>query len=236
MVRRVKKKAGENLSPENIQKVYALMNPDSGNPISKKEACQLLNIAYNTTRLNRVIEEWLDQRDYIKKRKAQNRGKAATKQEIAEVVKSYLDGDPISDIAKSLYRSSAFVKSIIENTGVPTKPSTAEEREKPSILPEECMSESFEVGELAWSAKHHSLVEIREEISVNHQAEKAGFQDVNYEKKYSSKCYAIWVFEDIDDEKDFWVRGITSGGYNAYALACELGSLKHLKELGVSLG
>lgn len=53
-VKRVKVKEGEKLTPSNIEKVIGLLEIEK--PISKKDACELLNISYNTTRLARIIE------------------------------------------------------------------------------------------------------------------------------------------------------------------------------------
>ena len=104
MSRRIKKKDHENLSDTNIQKVIGLLNGTS--PISKKEACGILNIAYNTTRLQRIIDEFEETKAYREKRKLQNKGKAATKDEVADAVSRFLSGDTVSEIAAGLYRSS----------------------------------------------------------------------------------------------------------------------------------
>ena len=53
--RGVKAKAHEKLDGANVQKVINLLGTDE--PITKKEACEILNIRYNTTRLQRIIEE-----------------------------------------------------------------------------------------------------------------------------------------------------------------------------------
>lgn len=232
---RLKKKDYENLSSENVAKVVSLMNPETGKPITKKEACQILNIAYNTTRLAKILQDHEENVAYVQLRKSQNKGKAATAAEKAEAIRYYLQGDSISSIAKSLYRSPGFIKNIIEQVGVPSKPTTKEEKKKVDYLPDECAAEDFKVGEIVWSARHHAPAEIREELSIDHQAEKAGFSDVNYEKKYSSKCYAIWVMENIDQDKEMWISGVETGGYNAYALAYDLGKLSHLEDYGVDL-
>ena len=55
-MRRIKKKESENLSDTNIRKVINLLSGSS--PITKKEACGILNIAYNTARLQRIIDEF----------------------------------------------------------------------------------------------------------------------------------------------------------------------------------
>ena len=110
---RVKKKEYEKLSDANIKHVISLLEPEEGKPITKKDACEILNISYNTTRLGKIIQEFKDKQEYIAKRKAENRGKPASKHEIAQVISDYLDGENPSNIAKSLFRSPGFVKGII---------------------------------------------------------------------------------------------------------------------------
>lgn len=141
----------------------------------------------------------------------------------------------MSSIAKGLYRSTSFVKNIIERVGVPSKPSSAEERTGTAYLPDECCSEEFSKGEIVWSARHHSPAIVNHELSVDYQAERAGFSDVNYEKKYSSKCYAIYVLQPVQQSEDVWMQVPNVGGFFAYSLAYDLGSLRHLEKYGVDL-
>ena len=142
---RVKKKSYENLTSGNIQRVIEALRQES--PITKKEACEMLNIAYNTTRLTRILEDFEEQQAYVKKRKQQNRGRPASKGEIQDAVLSYLQGDNISDISKSMYRSALFVKNLLERIGVPQRPASLDERVQNAYLPEECISDNFGVGE-----------------------------------------------------------------------------------------
>ena len=60
----IKQKSHEKLSPENIARVIEHLNADS--PITKKEACEMLNIRYNTTRLQRIIDDYLELRQETK--------------------------------------------------------------------------------------------------------------------------------------------------------------------------
>ena len=119
MKRGTKKKSHENLTDSNIKNVISLLEAEK--PITKKEACDILNISYNTARLNKIIEEWKENQEYRARRKAEKRGKPASDSEISNVVESYLEGDSISNIAKRLFRSSIFVKNIIQRVGVPEK-------------------------------------------------------------------------------------------------------------------
>lgn len=189
-----------------------------------------MNIAYNTTRLQKIIEGHLEHKEYVKKRKAMNRGKPASNQEISEAVAGYLRGEPINEIAASLYRSPSFIKNLIERVGVPER--TSSENTEYDYIPEECVAEDFVSGEIVWSAKYHSAAIIEDEISIDHQAEKAGYSDVNYETKYSSKCYSIYVLTKTDEPDPFERR---KPGFSAFALAYDLGKLEHLKQYGVDL-
>lgn len=191
----------------------------------------MLNISYNVTRLARIIEEYHEKKAYVKKRKSQLRGRPATKEEIAEIATGYLRGDSLQEISKYTYRSLAFVKSIIEKIGIPSRVLEDEEW-IPEYLPENCVSSSFQVGEVAWSAKYHRPCIVEAELSVDYQAEKPGYSDVNYEKKYSSKAYRIYVLTESDDDNEYSKR---KPGFNAYSLAYDLGSLKHLEEYGIDL-
>lgn len=195
----------------------------------------MLNIAYNTTRLDTIIQDFWERQEYTNKRKRENRGKRATSGEINLAISEYLEGETVSQIAKRLYRSPSFVKNIIEKTGVPQRPHNAEERKEPLYFPEECVSDEFKKGQIVWSAKYHAPAQILDELSVDYQAEKPGYQDVNYEKKYSSKCYSIYVMSRVDQTSDFYIQAPDMGGFHAYALAYELGNLDHLEQHGIDL-
>ena len=127
---RLKKKSHENLTAQNIQHVISLLNPTSSQTkaITKREACSILNISYNTTRLDKIIEDYHEQILYRARRVAQNRGKPARPDEIEEVIKEYLSGENVSNIAKRLYRSPPFIKSILEKIGVTQRVFTLEDK------------------------------------------------------------------------------------------------------------
>jgi hypothetical protein len=232
---KVKKKDYENLSPTNVENVRILLNPStSEKPITKKQACDILNIAYNTTRLSAIIEQHIEQKEYVKKRKGSLRGRPATNAEINEACTSFLGGDTISDISKRLFRSAGFVRAILERVGVPSRPNNKEERLTPHYFPDECVATDFKFGEVAWSATYHGTVVVRERLDLEYLATKKGMVNIDYEAKYACPCYAIYVIQKIDSE-DTNFSSVQSGGFNAYVPAYELGKLEHLKKYGVSL-
>ena len=207
----MKKQDHEKLTTANITHVITLLSAER--PITKKEACEILNISYNTTRLARIIEEHNERAAYSEKRKGMNKGKKAQPHEIQAAIMSYLQGENVSEIAKSLYRSAGFVKSILERIGVPQRPPSVEERNQSAFLPDSCVAEEFIPDEKVWSAKYHSPAIIDKEIEV--------------ENKYESKGYSVYILEKTED--------LQIGGFYAYALACELGKLTHLEQYGVNL-
>ena len=233
---RLKKKSHEKLTAQNIQHVISLLNPTSSQtkPITKREACSILNISYNTTRLDKIIEDFHEQKEYRSRRVSQNRGRPARLDEIQDIVKEYLSGENVSNISKGLYRSPAFVKSILEKIGVPQRPTKIEGRKQEYYLPEQCVSEDFQEGEIVWSATHHAPAVIDKKLTKEHQDSRAGLQTVNYKDKYGSDCYSIYVRQKPSGEADLWdIPDI--GGFYAFALAYDLGKLKHLEEYGVDL-
>lgn len=223
------------MTAANIQKVISLLHPSSSEtkPITKKEACEILNIAYNTTRLQKIIDGFLERKEYTEKRKSQNRGRAATPDEIKTIAQDYLDGDPLSEIAKRLYRSPSFVKAVIERLGVPEKVPASSRARIAEMLPENCVAESFVPGDKVWSATHNAPAEIIQELSTQYQNSKKGFETVDYEQKYESKVYQIYVKKVSRGSDEFSL--VENGGFYAYATAYDLGSLKHLEQYGVSV-
>lgn len=211
---RVKKKDHENLSDNNIRKVITLLS--SSPAITKKQACEILNIAYNTTRLNRIIEAFEEQQDLAKRMKAKKRGQPASKDEMRYIIEAYMEGVSITNIAKANYRSNAFVKSLIAKVGVPTR-AVGEEKHSVEYLPDECVSEEFAVGEVVWSAYYHKPGKILKRLDDN-----------KYIPKYGTPCYDVYIFEETE--------GYTKGGFYASSAAYDLGKLSHLEEYGVTLG
>lgn len=218
---RVKKKSYENLTSGNIQRVIEALRQES--PITKKEACEMLNIAYNTTRLTRILEDFEQQQAYVKKRKQYNRGRPASQAEIQDAVLSYLQGDNISDISKSMYRSALFIKNLLERIGVPQRPSSLDERVQNAYLPEECVSDDFDVGEKVWSAGYHAPAVVEKRLD-----------DKKYIELYGCPCYSIYIFEKVDSSESLY-SNTELGGFYAYSPAYDLGKLVHLQEHGVNL-
>ena len=217
--RGVKAKAHENLSDANIEKVIGLL--EANPPIKKTEACSILNIAYNTTRLGKIIDEYKAKKEESAQRRKANRGKPASNYEITMCIEGYLDGKPISEISDRLFRSPGFVKEIIDRIGVPEKTVGNDKTYwQPGLVPEQCVQESFGIGEVVWNTKRNAMCIIREERPA---------------KDKTSKYYQVWVIEPIEEPSPYFPQYQDYGGYYDGAYAYDLAGLDHLKQYGVDV-
>ena len=204
MARRgIKKRDYEKLDDPTVSRVISLLN-DKEKPITKTEACKILNISYNTSRLAKIIEEYKDKIEYAKKRRAQNRGKPFSEYEVKDIVISYLKGEGVTNIANRLFRSLNSVQKVLEDNKVPTRKAKGSYA-KPELIPEENMSEEFSDGELVWSARYNCVAEV---IKLRQVSPVHG------------NVYQLWVY------------GQTMEFANQPAY--ELGKMSILKTLGIS--
>lgn len=199
----VKVKESEDLSPANIERVIVALKAEK--PITKKQACEMLRISYNVSRLQTIIDNFLDKKKHEEEQRAKKRYKPATDAEVSYAIESYLRGDSVAQIARTLYRSDQFVNNILSRVGVP-KRTTGSSYFNPELLPEECVKTEFNPGEKVYSARYDSLATIRYKV----------------QESYGRNVYSIY----LEDEK--WQQF-------AYQPAEELGSLEHLKQYGVIL-
>lgn len=162
--RRSKNADSERLDDASIERVIALLEPKEGKPGTKKDACAILGIAYNTTRLTSIIEKYKEAKIRNAALRAEKRGKPATKSEIDYIVTSYLEGGTIDGISGSLYRGATFVKAILNRFAVPIRQS-AHSYFRPELVPDEASRDSFKVGEKVYSMRYDSLAVIKSEFS-----------------------------------------------------------------------
>lgn len=199
------KNTEERLDDASMERVIAALEPKEGKPITKKEACQILNISYNVTRLGTLIEKYKEKKERDASRRASLRGKPATQDEIVFIISEYLEGETVDAISKSAYRGPSFINGILEKYNVPIR-SRSHDYFKPEIIPEGAMRGRFSIGEKVYSARYDSLAVIETETLT----EKYGY------------VYRIWLLSDK------WLQYANQEAY-------ELASLQHLIDLGVKI-
>lgn len=173
--RGVKKQDHERLDDATIGRVVSLLEAEK--PITKKAACETLNISYNTSRLAKIIQEYKDRQEFTKKRFAANKGKPFSELDIKELITDYLNGSSVASIADSLYRSVHIIKKKIKELNLPER-SKNPTYQNPDLIPDEAVAETFEKGELIWSARYNAVAEVR------------GF----LVDKNGESIYRLWVF------------------------------------------
>lgn len=211
MARKSKNTDEELLDAATIERVISLLEPaDGSKPVTKKEACEILKIAYNTTRLGKLIEDYKAKKERTEARRKALRGKPATPDEIKYAISEYLTGAAVKEIGDSLYRGTAFVESILDAHAVPRR-ARSQNYERPELVPEDAMADRFAPGEIVYSMRYDSIARI-----------ESFFDSADSSRYPKGRIYRIWLLSEK------WQQC-------AYQPVWELASLKHLKELGVTL-
>jgi len=163
--KRTKHSDDEKLDSTTLEKVIALLDPkeDGVKPITKKDACAILNIAYNTTRLAKLIDSYKEKKAASAAKRAALRGKPATPGEISFIISGYLEGQPIDSLSEKIYRSSSFIKQVLDRYSVPIR-AKAHDYFRPELIPEGAMQDKFTEGEVVYSARYDSIARIDGEM------------------------------------------------------------------------
>lgn len=158
MARRIKRDYNEARIPE----VIAALGQEK--PITKKAACEMLGIAYNTTRLQSIIDEYIqDQENRVARRKAM-RGKPVTKEEAQEWANDYLMGGmSLSEIAEFAHRSTSVVKMHLERLGVMFSRTNLSPL-NPDMVPEENLREEYEPNQIVYVPGYGCFGKIIKEV------------------------------------------------------------------------
>lgn len=197
----------ELMTDANISRVIRLLEPteEGKKPITKKDACAILGMSYNTTRLGTIIDDYKQKQVRTAQRKSQLRGKPATQEEKVYIISEYLNGETVDAISKMTYRSSKFIKDVLEGNSVPIRvPGSS--YFSPELIPDGAIRDRFKIGEVVYSSRYDSIAR----IDAEQKSDKYGF------------VYRIWLLSDR------WLQ-------SAYQEASELASLEHLRELGVKI-
>ena len=88
---------------------------------TKKACCEQLGIAYNTTRLMKIVNEFKEQGERTEELKKKARAKSLTDIDKRDIAKTYIDGEPISRIAERLYLTSPRIKKVLLELNVPLR-------------------------------------------------------------------------------------------------------------------
>jgi hypothetical protein len=150
----------ERLDAASMERVIEAL--ESEKPITKTAACAMLNIAYNTSRLDKLITTYKEKKELDSQRRKAKRGKPVTMDEIGYMVSEYLEGATIDSISKGIYRGADFVKRVLEENHV-TLRKAPHSYFKPELIPDGAVRDRFAIGEKVYSVRYDSLAIIKAE-------------------------------------------------------------------------
>jgi hypothetical protein len=162
MKRGIRVKDGEDFSPTKIEEIIQLLGSEK--PITKKAACEMLGMAYNTARLNKIIEEYEEKKTYREKRRKELRSQPLTKEDRAFMVSSYLEEANLSLIADGTHRSTAVIKRVLRQFNIPLRSSNTT-YQNPIYLEE--VSNEYTKDDLVYSARYDEPAYISKKLSAN---------------------------------------------------------------------
>jgi hypothetical protein len=151
----------ERLDALNMERVIAALNSEK--PITKTAACAMLNIAYNTTRLDKLINSFLEKKAQDAARRKAKRGTPASPDEVSHIVTEYLEGATIDALSKAVYRGPEFIKRVLESNDI-TLRAASHDYFHPELIPDGAVRTEFKIGERVYSARYDSIAEIRGEV------------------------------------------------------------------------
>ena len=173
MKRGIRKKEGENLSELKIEEVIELLARDK--PITKKEACSMLNIAYNVARLKKIIEGHQELLEFRTRRKKELRSIPISDDEISEMISMYLESGNLSEIADLTFRSTDVIKRVLAKYNIPLRDSTFNYF-NPPLLAENSIRNDYILDDLVYSARYT--------------------QPAKISKKLTDDVYRLWLCHD----------------------------------------
>ena len=182
----VRKRDSENINEVSLEKVISLLSSEK--PITKKEACEILNISYNTARLNKIIEEYVERKNYIAERKKTLRGVPLSEADEKYIVEEYLKEPNISNISEAIFRAPNLIKNTLRQYNIPLR-DASNTYTTPPLLEESSLEEEYFVGDLVYSARYASpaLVEKFHENNAIH-----------------GNIYRIWIYRDMQNAYQPW--------------------------------
>lgn len=184
-------------------------------PITKKEACGILGITYNTTRLQNIIDEFKQRKETEKKLRKIVRKTKPSEPELKEIVEGYLNGEPYSEISKSTHRTVGQIKRILESFFLPERHTGADYFNNVLSIPPESLAEDYLPGDLVFSARYNCLAEITKELSI-HKDHGTCYRIFLFGKEQQYACQPFYELLDLRElNARFNLKPLTEHGVQA---------------------
>jgi hypothetical protein len=128
---------------------------------TKKSVCEHLGIAYNTKRLDTIIQDFKDKEAREKRLKEKAKNTPLTEADKKSIIKDYLNGEAQSAIAKQFYISPQRVKKVLLENNVPIRSRKKNEPAKTEHIVQD-LEIKFSTGEKVFFGELNSFATITE--------------------------------------------------------------------------
>lgn len=131
---------------------------------TKKGACDILKVSNNKTMEN-LINEFTEKKVRDRELRAKKRKLPVLNDEVVEIITEYLNGFSLSELSDRYYRSVDVIKYHLNKHGALLRQQEVIDPSDPPLIPDECVAESFEVGQYVWSAKYGSIAKVTKQFN-----------------------------------------------------------------------
>jgi hypothetical protein len=127
---------------------------------TKKGACEILKVSSNPT-MERLILEFHEGKVRDREMRAAKRKVAVTQDEVLLYIMDYINGCTLNELSDRHFRSIDTIKMHLEKHGAMLRFHGTIDQLNPPMLPDECVSETFDVGQYVWSAKYGCIAQVK---------------------------------------------------------------------------
>lgn len=175
--------ARQTLDISKEQYLQVIAHLDNGG--TKKAACEMLGIAYNTKRLQELIDTFLKRSEVEKTVRAKKRKEAVLPEEVGQWISEYLNGATLGSLSESYFRSENVIRHHLEKHGAMLRHASVD-RLDPPLIPEQCIAEEFYPGQYVWSAAYNCIAVIKGKYknAWKIQVLGGGIQEMSYQPAY----------------------------------------------------
>jgi len=128
---------------------------------TKKACCEHLSIAYNTKRLDTIVEEFKAGIEREERLKKEVRSKPIDEPTKKLIIDSYLKGEAISNLAESLYLTPQKIKQVLIEGNVPIRARSKKGEAQVGHIVQD-LDKKFVKGEKVFVAKYNGFAIVKE--------------------------------------------------------------------------
>ena len=156
---------------------------------TKVGACDILGVKSNSV-MSRLVEEYLDKKEVDRVQRSRKRKLAVSKDEVVIWITDYINGFGLQELSDTHFRSTDVIREHLEKNGAMLRTHGKIDPLHPPLMPDQCISESFEDGQYVWSAKYGCIAQIKGKYKNAYRIQVLGngLQEQSYQSPVELGC------------------------------------------------